>query len=392
MSTATLEKPVTTKKSGVEIARIPSADSMVARFPEVPDTPSSDANMTPAMAEALLLQQKTEALASAKTAMDTAVASTSRVLGGTKLEAYTAVGHFAYNALVARKACVDIDATIRKTKSPWKATDTDGFCADFSLNVRIMYPGLVKPLKESSQIAAKKAGKRSDNQVRVIDWIEASLTVKAITPILKSVGVESLGEVSYAMVFEYISPYLKFSKTDLSYALDARWIEFIRTTLPRLINEEIEPGEFIAEIEAHSAKLADDANHAKTSTKTPAQIAQAEAEKNAAKAKADAKKLRTKCNEGLATSLDDAMKGLLSDDEIRVIVSKIEKDNGRSVVSKAVRADLASFTVDEFKAVIKALAAADKFDVIKEIVQAAKRFEALLADETPAVVPMAKAV
>lgn len=369
----------------------PVRGSIVDRLPEVPSTPSSDDNPTPALTE-LQVKQETAALLEKCTAsMDAAVTSAELILGGTSLATYCLVGESCYSALHARKAYIDHDSTVRKTKSQWRSLDVDNYCADYALKVRREFPGLVRPIKESSQIAAKKAGKKADSQVRVIDWISTAVAVRTIEPILKSAGCDGFGDVSYSMVNEFITPMTSFSKSDLDCEVRKDWFEFLRTVLVRLIRTEIEPGEFLAEIDAHKAKLADDKKHEKTAGKTPAQIAAEKKEEETKKANTAAKKLRADCNTGLTTSLSDAMSGLLSDDEVKAIVTTVEKTIGRKVVSGAsVAFNPDAFDLDQFKAGMKSLLIRQEFDAIKTVCEHAKRImvSVNLVDDSAEVTPV----
>jgi hypothetical protein len=389
-SVATLERP-SKRHNGVAITSVPSVDSLVARMPEIPDVPSTDANMTPAIAEAIAEKLLADTIAAAKEAQTKAVKLASTILDGTKLSIYVNVGDACYNAIVLAKAEIDISCANRQAESTWNADYWDSWCATYSHQVRVLYPGLVRPLQEESEIAAAKARKRADSTVRVVEWIHATLTIKAITPLIPASDVQTL---SYNIVKEYLCRCVKYSKTDLTSEVRSEWVEFLKTELPRLIGQKIEAGSFIASFKKKEAEIETARKSKKLEGKTPEQIAADDLKKeNDKKARAHAK-LRTDTATALATNFTAAIGGVLSDQEVKTIVETVESQAGRQVVTTPApeyKFNPDAFTLEQFKAGIRALMIQDKHDEVKAILAQARRFEVMTSIDSAPTVPMAAA-
>ncbi len=390
-SVATLERP-SKRHNGVAITSVPSVDSLVARMPEIPDVPNSDANMTEAAAAAIADKLLADTIVAAKEAQTKAVKLASTILDGTKLSIYINVGDACYNAIVLAKAEIDISCANRQAESTWNADYWDSWCATYSHQVRVLYPGLVRPLQEESEIAAAKARKKADSTVRVGEWIHSALTVGVIAPLVPASDVMTL---SYNIVKEYLNRTVKYSKSALTSEVKAEWVDFLKTELPRLIGHKIEAGSFIAAFKKKEEEITLASKLKKNENKTAEQIAAAELKKENDKKAREHAKLRTDTATALATNLTAAIGGVLSDQEVKTIVETVESQAGRKVVTgepTTYAFDPAQFSADQFKTGIKALMIADRHDEVKAILAHARKLESLLTIESAPTLPFAAAV
>jgi hypothetical protein len=390
-SVATLERP-SKRHNGVAITSVPSVDSLVARMPEIPDVPNSDANMTEAAAAAIAGKLLADTIVAAKEAQTKAVKLASTILDGTKLSIYINVGDACYNAIRLAKAEIDISCANRQAESTWNSDYWDSWCATYSHQVRVLYPGLVRPLQEESEIAAAKARKKADSTVRVGEWIHSALTVGAIAPLVPASDVMTL---SYNIVKEYLNRTVKYSKSALTSEVKAEWVDFLKTELPRLIGHKIEAGSFIAAFKKKEEEITLASKLKKNENKTAEQIAAAELKKENDKKAREHAKLRTDTATALATNLTAAIGGVLSDQEVKTIVETVESQAGRKVVTgepTVYAFDPAQFSADQFKTGIKALMIADRHDEVKAILAHARKLESLLTIESAPTLPFAAAV
>ena len=87
---------------------------------------------------------------------------------------------------------------------------------------------------------------------------------------MRPVTGDSIDSLSYGLVANYVCrKAISLSKSKLETKIRADWSEFLRVEIPRVAYGRITVGEFIAQLNAHEAKLTDARKASKNAGKTP---------------------------------------------------------------------------------------------------------------------------
>jgi hypothetical protein len=286
---------------------------------------------------------------------------------------------------------MDLESARDGAADKWTSDDTDKWSNDYSTEIRVLYPGLVRRATQDIQEAAAKAGKRGDSQVRIMDWIGVMGTVDLIQSLLPDLDVIATLP-SYSFVRDTLARFVTFDKKSLTFAWksDAH-PGFVRDHVRSLCEHKMSVTGFYEALD----KWIDDQTFARK------YAGKSEAEVLALKVKAEARavaakdtKLRLATDKALTESLDKALSGVLTDDRVKTIVSEISKSHNVNLFPppKSVGADPSTFDVKEFQALITNMATAGRLEEIRKITKYASLVESVYAASEAATPKLAIAV